>query len=72
MQSSPLNNSEKTTEDRIAFSSTSSALAYTTQCWQENFVTLDLTTVEDIGTFVKRPFFMLVSIDAPVMLRFRR
>jgi dCMP deaminase len=35
-------------------------------------VTLDLQTYEDIQPFVKRPWFMVVYVDAPLLVRFAR
>ncbi|KAJ7161413.1 cytidine deaminase-like protein [Mycena crocata] len=54
------------------FSSPSSLLDYVTRNWRLDFVTVDLYTTELVEAFVKRPFFLLLSVDAPLLLRFRR
>ncbi|PWN37884.1 uncharacterized protein FA14DRAFT_116879 [Meira miltonrushii] len=48
-------------------------LDHVTFNWRDNIVTLDLLTRQDLEIgFDKRPFFLLVGVDAPVMIRFRR
>lgn len=54
------------------FNSASEMLAHTTRYWRENFVTTSLTNIQLVGIFVKRPFFMLINVDAPILTRFRR
>jgi len=47
-------------------------LDHVTRNWRSNLVTTDLTTYDDIKPFVKRPFFMLLSVDGPLRTRFQR
>lgn len=47
-------------------------LDYVTDRWQEHFVTMDLVFQDEIEAFSKRPFFLLVNVDAPLMTRFAR
>ncbi|KAJ3865262.1 cytidine deaminase-like protein [Lentinula novae-zelandiae] len=47
-------------------------LDYVTRNWRSNFVTTDLRTREVIEMFIKRPFFMLLSLDGPLLERYRR
>ncbi|KAJ7170045.1 cytidine deaminase-like protein [Mycena filopes] len=54
------------------FASPSSLLDYVTRNWRLDFVTVDLYTRDVIEAFVKRPFFLLLSIDAPLLARFYR
>jgi dCMP deaminase len=54
------------------FASPRDLLDYVTEHWEDNFVTLDLKTKELVELFVKRPFFLLVSVDAPLYQRYRR
>ncbi|KAF9486309.1 hypothetical protein BDN70DRAFT_794147 [Pholiota conissans] len=56
----------------LCFSNTIDLLKFVTQNWQENFVTTDLSTKELIEPFVRRPFFLLLSTDAPLIERFNR
>ncbi|KAJ7706011.1 cytidine deaminase-like protein [Mycena rosella] len=54
------------------FSSPSSLLDHVTRNWRMDFVTVDLYTRDVLEAFVKRPFFLLLSIDAPLLDRFHR
>src|SRR5712675_2914556 len=56
----------------LCFVSAEELLGYVTRNWRHNFVTQDLRTEQAIQMFIKRPFFMLVSIDGPILDRFRR
>lgn len=47
-------------------------LDHVTQHWQSNFVTTDLDSDKLVNYFIRRPFFMLISIDAPILQRYRR
>ena len=54
------------------FASATELLDHVTLNWRSNFVTRDLRTERMIQMFIKRPFFMLVSVDGPISDRFRR
>lgn len=69
---SPNDPPSPTIDGRLNFSSPEQLLVYITKNWRENFVTVDLRTKELVESFIKRPFFMLVSVDAPLMQRFER
>ena len=58
-------------DDRV-FSGADMLLRFATHHWREHFVTEDLVTREVINTFSKRPFFLLVNIEAPISTRFLR
>lgn len=47
-------------------------LDHVTRNWLSHFVTTDLRTYEEIDPFLKRPFFLLVSVDGPLRVRFER
>lgn len=47
-------------------------LDHVTRNWLSHFVTTDLRTYEEIDLFLKRPFFLLVSVDGPLRVRFER
>lgn len=55
-----------------AFSSPDDLLEFATRNWQTNFVTTDLRTYRDIDPFLKRPFFLVVAVDAPIRVRYER
>ena len=63
---------EKDPHQPLSFSSHIQLLDHVTRNWRSNFVTLDLDTRDVLETFVKRPFFMLISVDAPLLERYRR
>ncbi|KAK0208768.1 cytidine deaminase-like protein [Desarmillaria ectypa] len=56
----------------LTFDTPSAMLDYVTRNWRTRFVTVDLCTREHIERFIKRPFFMLLSVDAPILDRYRR
>ncbi|KAG2350779.1 dCMP deaminase [Suillus weaverae] len=47
-------------------------LDYVTQNWRSNFVTTDLDSDILVNYFIRRPFFMLISVDAPILQRYHR
>jgi len=57
--------------DRV-FSRADEMLEFATHLWREHFVTEDLVTQEVIDTFSKRPFFLLINVEAPISTRFLR
>jgi len=59
-------------DQSLCFASADELLWHVTRNWCQNFVTQDLRTEQMIQMFIKRPFFMLVSIDGPILDRFRR
>ncbi|KAL7751775.1 hypothetical protein RI367_002775 [Sorochytrium milnesiophthora] len=40
--------------------------------WRQDYVICGVSTEEEVQTLRKRPFFLLVSVDAPVTMRFNR
>lgn len=54
------------------FASPEKLLDHVTRNWRKNFVTVDLTSSALVGLFAKRPFFLLVNVDAPLLQRYRR
>lgn len=56
----------------LHFSSVGHLLNSVTKTWRTHYVTTDLQHAEDIERFVKRPFFLLVGVDGPLMTRFQR
>lgn len=47
-------------------------LDYVTLHWMDHFVTCDVHTVQGISILRKRPFFLLLSVESPMMMRYRR
>ena len=56
----------------LAFSSPALLLEHITRHWRENFVTEDISTRTVLEPFLKRPSVLLVSVDAPILDRYRR
>ena len=56
----------------ICFRTMADMTDYVTKRWRENFVTVDIWNDEDLEIITKRPFFLLVSVDAPVTIRWKR
>ncbi|KAF9373813.1 Deoxycytidine monophosphate (dCMP) deaminase [Podila verticillata] len=47
-------------------------LDYVTLHWMDHYVTCDVHTVQGISILRKRPFFLLLSVESPMMMRYRR
>ncbi|KAI9704571.1 MAG: Deoxycytidine monophosphate (dCMP) deaminase [Bogoriella megaspora] len=45
---------------------------FVTKRWQERWVTTDIWDEEVLEVLLRKPFFLLVSVDAPVSVRWRR
>ena len=56
----------------IGFTDPARLLDHITRNWRENFVTEDITTRAVLEPFLKRPFVLLLSVDAPTLIRFSR
>jgi len=56
----------------VWFESMSEMVDYVTKRWRENFVTVDIWNDRDLELTIKRPFFLLISVDAPISIRWRR
>ncbi|OIW31557.1 hypothetical protein CONLIGDRAFT_592262 [Coniochaeta ligniaria NRRL 30616] len=56
----------------IPFATPDLLLDFVTKHWQERYVTADLPTEAVLELYSRRPFFLLISIDAPLGVRFAR
>ncbi|KAI9503922.1 Deoxycytidine monophosphate (dCMP) deaminase [Coemansia spiralis] len=54
------------------FKTTKDIMSFVTPRWRKNYVTTDVTSVFDISLLRKRPFVLLVGVDAPTSLRYKR
>lgn len=59
-------------EDHLTFSNHVEMLDYVTKNWRSDFVTVDLTSQSLLEKFSTRPFVMVVSVDAPILIRYHR
>ncbi|KAI6120628.1 cytidine deaminase-like protein [Pisolithus croceorrhizus] len=60
------------TPSTVVFTTPNELLEYVTRHWRSNFVTVDLISLELINPFIKRPFFLLIKVDAPLLQRYHR
>jgi dCMP deaminase len=54
------------------FPDASALLDFVTLRWRERWVTTDIWDESVVDAFLKRPFFLLISVDAPVSVRWQR
>ncbi|KAF1943885.1 hypothetical protein EJ02DRAFT_399590 [Clathrospora elynae] len=54
------------------FTDIDSLLDFVTLRWKEAWVTTDIWDHADVDALLRRPFFLLVSVDAPVNVRWQR
>lgn len=60
------------TDEPHAFSTPEELLDFVTIRWRSRFVTTDIPTEAVLDVFSRRPFFLLVSVDGPLTVRWRR
>ncbi|OAA63005.1 Cytidine deaminase [Cordyceps fumosorosea ARSEF 2679] len=58
--------------DSHTFDTAEALLDFVTVSWRSRFVTTDIPTEKVLDVFLRRPFFMLISTDAPLLARWRR
>lgn len=56
----------------ILFESLEELIDYVTRNWRSNFVFTDITRMTELDQLSKRPFFLHISIDAPLQSRYQR
>jgi dCMP deaminase len=64
--------SDSKSDDIKHFTDPNKLLAYVTANWQQHWVIAELWDYDAVEIFSRRPFFLLVSIDAPITLRYAR
>ncbi|KAL7939873.1 cytidine deaminase-like protein [Trichoderma chlorosporum] len=60
------------TSSSHVFAKAEDLLDFVTRRWRSRFVTTDIPTEKVLDVFIRRPFFLLISIDAPLTVRWRR
>ncbi|KAK1955962.1 hypothetical protein LY78DRAFT_751386 [Colletotrichum sublineola] len=68
----PTNGVRAAASDELTFASADALLDYVTTRWQSRFVTTDVHNEAILDTLSRRPFFMLISVDAPLTVRHAR
>ncbi|KAI0470687.1 cytidine deaminase-like protein [Xylariaceae sp. FL0804] len=64
--------SDQQEQQRQTFASADALLDFVTRRWRERWVTTDVRDEAVLDTLGRRPFFLLLSVDAPVLVRWRR
>lgn len=59
-------------QTEFVFDTADALLDFATKRWQGRWVTTDIADGLTLDRFLLRPFFLLVSVDAPVSLRWKR
>lgn len=54
------------------FNSVEAVIDYATRNWRENLVITDILNKADYDIISKRPFFLMISVDSPLLLRWER
>lgn len=61
-----------TGDTSLSFSTSKELLDYVTTRWREYFVLGDIRDEKTLDVFLGRPFFILISVDAPLYVRYIR
>ncbi|KAK3179847.1 Deoxycytidine monophosphate (dCMP) deaminase [Lecanicillium sp. MT-2017a] len=59
-------------QQSYTFSTPEELLDFVTKYWKSRFVTTNIPTESVLDVFLRRPFFMLISTDAPLTVRWKR
>lgn len=59
-------------DSELVFDSVDSLLEFVTKRWRERWVITDIWDSNIVDRLLVRPFFLLVSVDAPVSIRWQR
>ncbi|KAF2823064.1 hypothetical protein CC86DRAFT_372784 [Ophiobolus disseminans] len=59
-------------DEQDVFQDVDALLDFVTLRWRERWVTIDIWDDTAVDALLRRPFFLLVSVDAPVSVRWRR
>ncbi len=65
-------NNDKTLRADQTFATAEALMDFVTKRWRSRWVTTDIWDESVLEILLRRPFFILVSIDAPVSLRWQR
>lgn len=58
--------------DSLSFATAEALLDFVTTRWRGRFVMTDIPSEAALDVLMRRPFFLLLSVDAPLTLRWRR
>ncbi|KAI0114499.1 cytidine deaminase-like protein [Nemania sp. FL0031] len=71
LEREPVVNGTKT-QAPIVFPTATALIDFVTKDWRDHFVTTDIHSEVILSVLSRRPFFILISVDAPVTVRWRR
>ncbi|KAK0615890.1 cytidine deaminase-like protein [Bombardia bombarda] len=63
---------QPTRQREKTFTSADQLLDFVTRYWRDRWVTTDLPDEAVLEMYARRPFFLLISVDAPLTVRWRR
>lgn len=72
LQASVVKRKGGTQSSGLVFETVDALLTFVTKRWWERWVTTDIWDGATLDRLLQRPFFLLVSVDAPVSLRWKR
>ena len=58
--------------EELSFADFSAAVDYATSHWNDNFYIISIDRFKGFDAALKRPFFVLLSVDAPPLVRYLR
>lgn len=56
----------------LSFSTSDELLEHVTHRWRDRWVTTDVMSKDVLDNYSRRPFFLLISVDAPLLVRWQR
>lgn len=59
-------------KDVVRFSDCTEMINYVTANWMDNMVIPDVSVLPNLELFLKRPFFLLITVDASLLVKFNR
>jgi dCMP deaminase len=62
----------RTSRQAISFCTAEELVDFVTKSWQDRWVTTDLPSEAVLDIYSRRPFFLLISVDAPLTVRWQR
>ncbi|KAK4669304.1 Deoxycytidine monophosphate (dCMP) deaminase [Podospora pseudopauciseta] len=71
-QTTPPSSISSSTTTQTTFSTPEELLEFVTKRWRDRFVTTDIPSEEILEMYTRRPFFLLLSVDAPLTVRWKR
>ncbi|KAH6630973.1 cytidine deaminase-like protein [Chaetomium sp. MPI-SDFR-AT-0129] len=71
-ESTPNNTPQDTTPPQHTFSTPEALLEFVTAHWNKRWVTTALPSEAVLDLYARRPFFLLISVDAPLTVRWQR